>query len=438
MQTGQATASQQSGVHQANQAFLQFARLTYDVQQLGTVTGNPATGPAAIVNWSPQTPPVTPAWADQIILVCTVPYTMSIPAGGTIYVSEFFPYNCFSHNLVLGGAPPFATPVSGTPFYLDEITRWQDYDLVSGPSPDQSLGNVGATFVSANSDHGAALSAFTTGNAAVLPGQSIHNTGTSAQIVAGSAVFTYRIWLKRRRRGMWGCIPLGDPENRPNLAMYVNTFVGNQPQNNWIQDPNATGVTMTLNGTVNVYATWRALQLDILPPGMGALPQPVVGLGMTLDTNNGLAIVNAGQIVNVQKRSAMIYEKMFHFLVNNAQGQRADYFGLWTTGQQQSARWEFDASQNNFQNYFIKMHDVYQRWFPTGVYIADLEGGEIPFLPSETPYKGMMSPDVGYAGLIGVAPTPAMYVSIRIPTGTSITSPCYVVSYDIGLVTVPY
>ena len=427
--------SQASSIASANTAFLQFARTTYDVQQLGTITGSPATGPSAVVNWSPQTPPVTPAWATEVVLTAQVPYTITVPAGATAYFSEFFPYCFFAHNLVLGGAPPFATPVSGTPFYLDEITSWQGYDPTSGPNPDESLGNVGATFVSANSDHGGL--SFNTGNADVQPGQTYHNTGTASVTLTGTATFTYRIRLKRRRRGMWGCIPLGDPENRPSLAMFLNAFVGSQPQNNWIQDVSAAGITADLNGTVNVYATWKALQLDILPQGMGALPQPIVGLGLTIDTNNGVAIPNAGQIVNVQKRSAMIYEKMFHFLVNNEQGQRADYFGLWTTGQQQSARWEFDSSQNNFQNYYTKLHDVYKRWFPTGVLIADLISGEIPELPGETMYKGMMSPDVGYAGLIDVAPTPAMYISARIPSGTIITS-AYIVSYDFGLVTVPY
>lgn len=433
--SAQQTQNPGSQVAAANAAFLQYARISYDVQQLGTITGNPAPGPGAIVSWAPQTPPVTPAWADQIVLVCSVPYSFSVPAGATAYWSEFFPYCLFQHNLVLGGAPPFATPISGVPFYLDEITRWQSYDPISGPAPDQSLADVGATFISANSDHGAF--GFTTGNANLQPGQTYHNTGTGAATVSGTAVFTYRIWLKRRRRGMWGCIPLGDPENRPSLAMYLNTLVGNQPQNNACQDVAAAGITGVLNGTVNIYATWRALQLDILPPNVGQLAQPIVGLGLTVDTNNGLAIPNAGQIVNVQKRSAMVYEKMFHLLVNDQQGLRADYFGLWTTGQQQSARWEFDSSQNNFAQYFVHLHDVYQRWFPVGLYIADLIGGEIPELPGETLYRGLMSPDVGYAGLVGVAPTPAMYVSIRVPSGTSMSS-AYVVSYDIGLVTVPY
>ena len=434
-QTAAATQASANNIQAANAAFLQFARTTYDVQQLGTITGSPTPGPTAIVSWAPQTPPVTPAWASEVIITAQVPYTITVPAGATITFSQYFPYCMFAHNLVLGGAPPFATPIAGTPFYLDEITSWEAYDPIAAPAPDTSLGDVTATYLSANSDHGGL--AFSTGNVDVLPGQTYHNTGTGAATLTGTATFTYRIKLKRRRRGMWGCIPLGDPENRPNLAMNLNAFVGGQPQNNPFQDVAAAGITATLNGTVNVYATWKALQLDILPQGVGSLAQPVVGLGLTIDTNNGLGIQNAGQIINVQKRSAMIYEKMYHLLINDQSGVRADYFGLWTTGQQQSARWEFDSSQNNFQNYFVKMHDVYKRWFPTGCLIADLVAGEIPELPGETLYKGMMSPDVGYASLIGVAPTPAMYVSVRIPSGTSMSS-AYVVSFDFGLVTVPY
>lgn len=434
-QTGQQVAQQQSNLHAANQTFLQFARITYDVQQVGTITGSPATGPTALVSWTPQNPAVTPAWCTEIIFVVQMPYSITVPAGATLTISQYFPYNIFNHNLVLGGAPPFATPISGAPFYLDEITHWQDYDLISGPAADTSLGNVGATFISSNSDHGAL--SFTTGNANIVPGGTYTNTATSSTTLTGTARWTYRIILKRRRRGMWGTIPLGDPENRPSLTMYVNAFVGANPELNAFQDIGAAGITAVLNGTVTVYATWKALQLDITPPGLGALPQPTVGMGLSIDTNNNLAIPNAGSIIQVPKRSAMIYEKMFHFLVNAQVGIRYDYFGLWTTGQQQSARWEFDSTQNTLQQYYVKMHDVYQRWFPTGTLIADLESGEIPFLIGETPYKGMMSPDVGYAQIIGVAATPAMYIAVRVAAGTTMSS-AYVRSWDFGLVTVPY
>ncbi len=425
--TAQDQASQQQAAHAANQLFLAYARTTYDVQQLGTIATGSAGGPTAQVVWNTVVP-VAPCWCDEIIVVCQVPYQVTLPAGSTVTVSPFFPYNLFGHNLLLGGSPPFATPVSGTPFYLDEITSWQAYDPIH-VLQDANLANV--------QDQGPAPLPFQTGNANIVPGGTYNNTATVSVNVSGTAQVHYRIRARRRRKGMWGYIPLGDPENRPILNMFLNPFVGNHPEDNPFQDVAAAGITAVTTGTTNVYVTWRAKQLDITPPGLATIPQPTVGLGLAIDTNNGLAIANAGQIVQVEKRAAMIYEKMFHLLVNDEQTIEADYYGLWTTGQQQSAREEFDKVQNNFQNYYIKMHYVYQRWFAKGLYFSDLVSGEIPQLPAETLYKGLMSPDVGYAAMVGVAPTPAMYNAIRIPSGTAISG-AYVRSYDLGLVTVPY
>jgi hypothetical protein len=417
---------------QANQLFLNYARTTFDIQQLGTIATASSGGPTAQVQWNTVVP-VAPAWADELIVVATVPYQFTVPAGATMYFSPFFPYNLLAYNLLLGGAPPFATPVSGTPFVLDEITSFQGYD------PSYGLGSPAGI----PQDQGGAGQAagfplpYQTGNANVVPGGTYHNTSAGSQNISGTAQFYLRIRCRRRRGGMWGYIPLGDPENRPILNSFLNPLVGNHPEDNPVQDVAAAGITGVTTGVTNVYLTWRAKQLDITPPGMSSIPQPTVGLGLTVDTNNGLAIANAGQIVQIEKRAAMIYEKMFHILVNNQQPIESSYYGLWTTGQQQSARYEFDVTQNNFQNYYIQLHWVYQRWLAIGVYVTDLVSGEIPEFPGQTPYKGLMSPDVGYAAMVGVAPTPAMYNAIRIITGVGIVG-AYVRSYDFGLVTVPY
>lgn len=427
----------------ANNAFLQYARRTYDIIQLGTVTGNPVTGPGATVVWN-KVVDTAPAWCEYIVINASVPYSISIPTGVTAYFSPFFPFNLFSHTLTLAGAPPFPTSIPGTAFVLDELTSFgsksPQYETpgVFGAAADipGQLG-IGSGQAGLPATSVANSIVYSTGNSNITPGGTYHNTSSITQVLSGTATFSYRIRLRRRRKTLVGYVPLGDPENRPVLNMYVNQLVGGFPEKCMVQDVAAGGITGVLNGTVNVNATWWARQLDLTPPGMGVLQQPTVVMGLAIDSNNGVAIPNAGQFVPVTKRMAMVYEKMFLIVVNNQQVEGADYFGLWTTTQQQSARREFDATQNNFYNYFLWEHDTYQRFFPWGVLVDDLLSGDIPELPEATPYKGLMSPDVNYAALVNVAPTPAMQQTTRIPGGTTITS-AYVISYDFGLVSVPY
>lgn len=444
MTTQQSAADQISA---ANNAFLQYARRTYDIIQLGTITGNPASGPGAVVVWN-KVVDTAPAWAEYIVLNCSVPYSLSVPAGATVYVSPFFPFNMFSHTLTLAGAPPFPTSIPGTVFMLDEMTSFANkspqletpgifvgggINAVDLPGKDDMAS--GQTGQPANSVANSIQ--YSTGNANLTPGGTYHNTTTATAVLTGTATFTYRIRLRRRRNTLVGYVPLGDPENRPVLNMYLNVLVSGFPEKSPFQDVAAAGITCVLNGTVNVNATWWSRQLDLTPPGMGVLDQPTVVMGFAIDSNNGVAIPNAGQFVPVTKRFAMVYEKMFLIVINNQQVQAADYFGLWTTSQQQAARREFDATQNNLYNYKLWEHDTYQRFFPYGTYIDDLFSGDIPELPNITPYKGLMSPDVNYANLIGVAPTPAMQEVVRIPAGVTMNS-AYVISYDLGLVSVPY
>jgi hypothetical protein len=170
---------------------------------------------------------------------------------------------------------------------------------------------------------------------------------------------------------------------------------------------------------------------------MQNVAQPTVVMGLAIDSNTGLAIPNAGQIVPITKRQAMLYEKMFLILVNDQQVLEADYFGLWNTAQQTSARDEYDHNQGNFHMYYDWVHETYNRFLPKGVYVSDLFSGEIPEFPKATPFQAVMTPDVNLANARQIAATPAMQQAIRIPSGTTINGG-YVVSYDFGLLPVPY
>jgi hypothetical protein len=133
----------------------------------------------------------------------------------------------------------------------------------------------------------------------------------------------------------------------------------------------------------------------------------------------------------------MAYLKILTLLINDQAQQRADYWSIWDTQEQKSARWEYDASQNTFQSYFTNFHEVYRRYPLKGLYVVDNVSGEYPEVPQVTPYNAIMSPDANYAEAFDVAVTPAMTTTIRVPSGTSMTN-AYQRVYSKGLVSVAY
>lgn len=420
-------------IQAANAQFLRYAPPKTDVVQLGSISNNPALGPNASVQWN-KVVDVAPEWCDAIVLKCSVPYSLTIPAGATVTVSPFFPYNIFAHMFTLAGAPPFPTALPGTPFVLDALTSKTGRDP-NGSVPFVTGGTSGASGPQFPNDN--APIAFSTGSTDLVPGGTYHNAGTGAQTINGTATFAYRIQFGRRRESLVGYVPLGDPENRPNLQMYANVMVGSKPEQNAFQDVAAAGITCTLNGTVNVTAVWKSKKLGLTPQNLSSVAQPTVVMGLAIDSNTGLAIPNAGQLVAVTKRQAMLYEKMFLILVNDQQVIEGDYFGTWNTAQQTSAREEFDSNLGNFHMYYDKVHEVYNRYLPEGVYLSDLLSGEVPEFPKATLYQGVMTPDVNLANARGIAATPAMQQVIRIPSTATINGG-YVISYDFGLLPVPY
>jgi hypothetical protein len=425
MATGQTTALTPA---QAALAFLKYAKTYDDIVQVGTINSGVSGGATASVNWNREVQ-TAPSWARAIVVHVSLPISVTLPASSTATISEFLPWAGLSHNLVLGGAPPFAAPVSGVPFWLDDITNKERYD----PS------DTGPTEVPASWRYtGASTDSYTIGS--LVPGGTVVNSGASPVTNNYTLQFTYRIRLarsddNRTNPNMFGYLPLGDPMNRPRLDMYLNPIVGPNPEFNLIQDIANAGITATLSSAGSVTLVWESKALDILPSGI-SLPSPLVQMGLTVNTSP-TSIQNSGQIVNVPHRAAMIYEKVFHLLTSGQQNIDADYFGLWLTGEQQSARWEYDANLGNFWKYYNDVHRRYRRYLPKGVFVADLVGGETPETPYNSPYNGLMSPDVTYAAVAGVPATPAMQTSIRIPSGVT-PSVAYCRTYSFGLVSVPY
>lgn len=421
------------------QLFLKYARTYPGVVQIGTIAAGSTGGVQSAVVWNKDVP-VAPSWAEAIVVQVNLPITLTLPANSTATVSPFFPFPALAHNLVLGGSPPFASPISGVPFWLDEITsRSEAYDTSDNDPTDVPAAwrdNGGsAVGTSTNPNYGFNLNG-------IVPGGTIVNAGTAVTNTNYVLVFRYRIvlgrsWHNRQSPNLFGMVPLGDPMNRPRLDMYLNALVGTHPEDNLFQDIGNKGITcaITTGLTGSVTLSWEAKSLDILPSGV-SVPSPLVQMGLAVNTNPQ-AIQNAGQIQQVQHRAAMIYEKTFHLVINNQAPVDPDYFGLWVTGEEQSARWEYDVNQANFWKYYDDTHRKYGRYLPQGVLVADYEGGEDPKSPYETEYDGLMSPDVTYAGIAGIAATPAMYTAVRVPNGVAMVG-SYVRTYSFGLVSVPY
>jgi len=431
---GGATASTpQSAAQQAAQVLRNYLQVAPEKNYAitGTVPTGSAGGSNSFVTFV-QPIPIIPAFCDAIDYEVTLPVTVALNAG-TCYLSPFAPYCAFSSQMTLGGAPPW--PMTElTPWHIDETTHRIDYDPAYFGLGNQSV----AAFAGA-------------GLVPVLDaGPQIVNIGVTGSLAPGTAAgstnytwqFTVRQILKRKRHLLWGAVPFGDPENRPNHLVQLNALVGTNPEQNLFVVGTA-GPTCVLNGAATVKVIYRLGYIDLLPPSMQQAPTPAVtyGLQLVVASPTGLA---AGSIFTMTHRTAMIYTAMHHIVVNNKlattgpQPLETDYFALWDDQDAQSARYTYDASANTFNEYFTIYKRNYRRYPYLGVYSVEMDDGEFPEVPSVTPYQGLMSPDASYAAAFNVPVTPAMTTAVRIPTGTTIIGVPYVRTYEFGLVRVPY
>lgn len=413
---GESTHSQQQAQNLAN--FLQYARQR-TVMQTGTIPSGSTGGSAQSAVAYARDIPTVPVWATDVYIEAQLPLTVTTPASSTTGISAYFPWSILQSQLLLAGAPPWDM-MSLVPWWVDEITSDRFYD----PS------NIGPG-LAAQEDPGP----FATTNGGFTPGGTIVSTG-SPTTTTGTVQFSCHMSLQRRRHLMFGCVPLGDPENRPRLNIQLSGLVGPNPEQNPFQTLAGTATTASLSALANITVIYVCKSIDLLPDGVSVIPTPIVGMGLAINYTTK-SIQNAGQVFPIAHQASMVYEKIVHCVFNAGAAVRPDYFGLWLTGEQASARWEFDAQQAGYNVLYDLMQRQYKRFLPVGCLVADFESGEIPELPQETPFNGLMTPDTGYAQEFGIPATPAMNTAVRIPTGTTMSG-AYVAEYEFGLVNVPY
>ncbi len=397
--------------------------------QLATLASGSAGGASAgLFTLNPSDIPVSPTWCKAIKYLVTLNLAVTLPAGGSVTVSPFFPFSSLIQALTLAGAPPW-NQLEMTAWYLDAVSRAQDYD----PSF-AGLGEYSPVSASASpyQDDG--------GNwdlGGLVPGSTLTNSGTAPVTTDYTVKFTVRQQLQRRRHLGFGLLPFGDNENRPQNKLILAPTTGSNPEQ--VPFINASsGVTVQTKAGSQAAIVYELMGLDgaSLPPGTKGTPTPTASFGLQVDAASP-SIQNAGAIQYFAHKTAMLYESIHHILVNDNLPIRADYFALWLTNVQQNSRWEFDASTNTFQDYYEMVHERYQRYFPKGHFLADLAGGEIPQFPNATPLVAQMTPDVALAATLGISPTPAMSTALRVPAGTTMTG-AYARVYSFGLVPVPY
>lgn len=428
--TGGATSStpqsQASQAQAALQSYLAIAP-TKHYAIVGTLASGASGGGSSNITWQEQIP-IIPAFCTSIDYEITLTVTPTITTG-TAQWSPFAPYCAFNNQITLGGAPPWPF-TEFTAWHLDETMHRRNWDpAYSGLGGQAPASNANPAFANIL-DYGPAASKTSFG---ANPGAAV-TTGTAVTFQ-----FTVRQSLQRKRHLLWGAVPFGDPENRPNNLIQLNSLVGNNPEQNLIQNAGGT-TTATTSATVTVKAIYNLSYIDLLPPSVGQPPAPAIGYGLQL-TPSSPSGLTSGNLFKMTHRTAQVYTAMHHILVNGAgtypAPTQADYFGLWDDQDQQSARWSYDASVNTFQQYFTDYHRTYGKYPQLGVYSAELDDGLLPELPSVTPYRGLMSPDASYAQAFDLPVTPAMTTAIRLPASVTATNP-YVRNYEFGLVRVPY
>lgn len=422
--------TQQSQAQAAAAAISDFLSIAPDKPSViyGTVPAGVSGGAVANVQWQRDIP-ISPAFCVAIEYQISLPVTLTLAAGASATVSPFAPYSAVANQLTLGGAPPW--PLTELlPWYLDSKAKHINYDPAY-PGYGNNAGMWGTL-----TDQGPDPSNVgTTTN--TTPGTTITNSGTAAASYNITFNFRVRQQLQRKRHMLWGSIPMGDPENRPDNLVQVLPLIGTNPEQALFVNSTSTGNSCVIGtGGATVKANYILKYIDLLPPSMQSTPNPSVGYGLQLVQFSAQNLV-AGNIAPVTHRTAMIYTDIHQLLVNGQLPLRTDYVGLWDDQDEQSARWAFDAQKNTLHSYFTKYHDVYRHYPLLGHYFWDFEGGIFPEIPSVTPYDALMSPDASYAGAFGVEVTPAMTTALRVPAGTTTNSP-YIRNYSIGLVRVPF
>lgn len=419
---------QQDAASAALNAFLAVAPVKKYVIK-GAIPAGTSGGGVNVVWTEPI--PIIPAFCIAVEYEITLPVTMTYGVAPT-FLSPFAPYCAFSEQMTIGGAPPWP---------YTEMTAWKLDDGQHRTEWDPMNTGLGGNSPNSNTQPAFANS-LDYGVTALQQAMPL-TPGLSYSATQTGKVFQFKIrqQFQRKRHLLWGAIPFGDPENRPNNLMQLNTLIGNNPEANLFQNTSTSTSTAVTSGPIAVSAIYYLMYIDLLPPSLAQAPAPAVGYGLqvTPTTYQGLT---AGNIAKMTHRTAQVYTTMHHILVNGqADGHyapiQADYFGLWDDQDQQSAKWVYDAMVGSFNNYFTDWQRNYRRYPYIGSYTAELDDGLFPEVPSVTPFRALMSPDASYAQTFDIPVTPAMTTAIRIPSTATAVNP-YVRGVEFGLVRVPY
>lgn len=413
--------------------FLAYARTNNYPVLVGSIPSGSAGGSVASqVTWNPSTIPQTAGFAEDIWLFCTLPISLVLAATtGTATVSPYAPYNVLATYFSIAGQNQWPQYTPGTPFWADELTSRSWWDpAFSYPS---AYGTISGQYDNGSSQASGWYPNID-GSGAFKPGVTLSNTTSAAVTTSATVQFRLRLRLRRRLSSCIGMVPMGDPANNPQLFAQLGPLVGTDPTTAMFTA--GTGATATLSAAGSVIAVFQSRSTDVLPSNV-PVPNPTIQMTLQVNQITNVAITASGSIIRVPHRNSLLIDKVFHFLYNNQLAQAADYFATWITDDSQSARWYFDSSVDNYQSYFNLLHERYKRYFPTGCLIADWYSGRNPEFPGTDPYRGVMSPDSGYAALAGVAVTPLLNTAFRIASGTTLTSPGIDV-YEFGNVYTSY
>jgi hypothetical protein len=429
--TAPAAAQQATAAQTAIANFLAYARTNnYPVLQGSILSGSAGGGSSSQVTWQPASIPQIAAFCEEILLFATLPIQLVLPAtSGTATVSPYAPYNILASYFSIAGQNQWPAYTPGTPFWLDELTSHNWWDpAFSYPS---SYGAISGSWDNGSSQASPGWYPNIDGSGAFSPGTTLTNTTSVAKTISATVQCRLRLRLRRRWPNCIGMVPLGDPENNPQLFVQLGALIGTDPAFSMFTAASASA-TATLSAAGTVVAVFQSRSTDILPSNV-PVPNPAVQMTMQINQITNVSITQAGVQIRVPHRNNLLIDKVFH-AVNNANiAQACDYFATWITDDQQSARWYFDAAVGNYQSYFNLLHERYKRYFPVGCLVADWYSGRMPDFPGADPYRGVMTPDSGYAALAQVAVAPLLNTAFRIPSGTSLTSPGIDV-WEMGLV----
>lgn len=420
----QAAIAAQNAISAENQLWLKYA-----VQDFAALTGSIPSGAtggqaSSSVTWSTNGIPTKPRWLYEYEFYVDITVAVTVPAGGSVQVSNLAPYSSFGSNFSISGTPQQMS-MSSVGAWLDEITMRHNYDPNAPGVGTGTHADKGATFFTEDPTAGGVF----------VPGATISNSGTAAVTTTGRIRFRVRTVLQTNPNQTLGLIPIGDPINRPDLSAWLEQLVGSNPERNLFV--NGGSATAALSANAPIKAVLRMWRVRYAPQGTQfQAGTPRVGMARIQNFNAGQGLTNAGNIEPVQLRNDALYQKAILLVINGAQTIESDLFAIGADEGIDSSFIRYDATENTMQEYYSEVHKTYGRYLPTGAYVYNSAGRYLEN-PARDPRAMLLTPSVQYASSQTKAYMPAMTGFVRVPSGTTING-AYVARYTYEYVKVGY